>query len=66
MSYTVANCCYLNNGITEAKDAMLDKLKGFDSLQSMYGNGMKSVLDAANGAGQWEYTDNSLPRPKVK
>lgn len=66
MSYTVANCCYLNNGITEAKDAMLDKLKGFDSLQSMYGNGMKSVLDTADGAGQWKYTDNSLPCPKVK
>ena len=43
MSYTVANCCYLNQGITEAKDGALDKLKGFDSLEGMTGNSMKSI-----------------------
>lgn len=66
MSYTVANCCYLNQGIIEAKDGALDKLKGFDSLESMTGNSMKSVLDASVGTGQWKYEENSLPYPKEK
>lgn len=36
-------CCHLNQGITEAKDEALDKLKGFDSLEGMTGNRMKSI-----------------------
>jgi hypothetical protein len=36
-------CYHLNQGITEAKDGALDKLKGFDSLEGMTGNSMKSI-----------------------
>ena len=41
-------CCRLNQGITEAKDEALDKLKGFDSLEGMTGNSMKSIETPAN------------------
>lgn len=37
-------CYHLNQGMTEAKDGALDKLKGFDSLEGMTGNSMKSIV----------------------
>ena len=64
MSYTVGNCCYLNQGKAEAKDAVLETLKGYDNLLRMKGNGMRDILDAGDGAGQWIYDADSLPKPK--
>ena len=64
MSYTVDNCCYLNQGKAEAKDAVLETLKGYDNLLLMKGDGMKEILDAGNGAEQWLYDADHLPKPK--
>lgn len=64
MSYTVDNGCYLNQGRIEAKDAVLETLKGYDNLLLMKGDGMKEILDAGNGTGQWLYDADHLPKPK--
>ncbi len=64
MSYTVGNCCYLSQGKAEAKDAVLEALKGYDNLLLMKGDGMRDVLDAGVGVGQWIYDADDLPKPK--
>lgn len=64
MSCTVDNCCYLNQGKAEAKDAGLETLKGYDNLLLMKGDGMKEILDAGEEKGQWIYDANHLPQPK--
>ena len=48
----------------EAKDAVLETLKGYDNLLLMKGDGMKEILDAGNGTGQWLYDADHLPKPK--
>ena len=64
MSYTVDNCCYLNQGRTEAKDVGLETLKGYDNLLLMKGDGMRDVLGTGDGKDQWIYDAESLPKPK--
>jgi hypothetical protein len=63
MSYTVGNCSYLNQGKAEAKDAVLDTLKGYDTLLQMKGDNMKSVLGIGEGKDQWIYDADVLPQP---
>ena len=64
MSYTVGNCCYLSQGKMEVKDAVLETLKGYDTLLLMKGDNMKSVLDTGEGKNQWIYDADCLPKPK--
>lgn len=64
MSYTVSNCCYLNQGKAEAKDAVLETLKGYDTLLQMKGDGMRDILDTGEGKDQWKYDAECLPKPK--
>ena len=66
MSYTVGNCCYLNQGKAEAKDAVLETLKGYDTMLQMKGDGMRDVLDVGDGSEQWVYGEDSLPTPQRK
>ena len=63
MSYTVANCVYLNQGLENAVDSAIESLKGFETITDMNGDNMKSVLDSGPGAGQWNYEANTLPTP---
>ena len=63
MSYTVADCAYLNQGLENAVDSAIESLKGFETITDMNGDNMKSVLDSGPGAGQWNYEANTLPTP---
>ena len=63
MSYTVADCAYLNQGLENAVDSAIESLKGFETITDMNGDSMKSILDSGHGAGQWNYEANTLPTP---
>ena len=60
MSYMVTDCAYLKQQTTDAADATINSLKGFDSKSSMKGEAMKDLL----GISHWIYQKKGLPVPK--
>ena len=66
MSYTVANCAYLNQGLERTVDSAIESLKGIDAITDMKGDSMSNLLDTGEGKDQWIYDTDNLPYPKGK